>query len=687
MIDIKRLINQIENELELHDYHYYVLNEPLIPDEEYDKLERKLRHLKDKIGDTSEQVITLKPDNKLKQVKMSIAMQSLDNAFVPDELNSFFKRVNKLLLEKGISDTDIEYTAEPKFDGLACNIRYVNGVLELANTRGTGLIGEDVTHNVIAIESIPKRISAVINGVDVSELIEVLEVRGEVIMSKASLKKANHYLTSNNEKILSSTRNAAAGTLRHTNPEIVKHRKLSFYSYGIGEIKFRDPNMTLESLGVKSYSEILDFLILLGFPVCKDLLISKNPELIIEHCYTMGDNREQLAFDIDGVVIKINSLKYQNLLRDREAEEGKVRKFPLWAIAWKFPPKEKKTILKDVIYQVGMSGVITPVAVVEPVEIQGVIVERASLYNVSILVNMNLHIGDTVFVCRTGDVIPKITTVVPSLRKKNAKPISIPNKCPSCKHDLILSNTLIEDLLCVNSNCPERVISKLEFISKLLGPLYLGRKGLEKLYHTCDISNALELLNVSEVDLERSGVVKDVKMSRQLIAISNAKLNMDLEKVYTSLCIPNVGEHMAHELAKRFPIYSDLINASEESIKGIKGAGKHISKSIIEFFSIKENKDLLKGICELCNVGLVDNPIPSKTTKLSFAITGTFPNYSRHDLELMVKRSGNINRGVTKTTDYLVVGASPGESKLDKANMYNVKQINLDEFLSILDKK
>lgn len=665
---IEKRIKKLRNEINEHNYRYYVLDNPTIPDSEYDRLFRELQKLEEKhpesvTPDSPTQRVGAEPIKGFGQVRHEISMLSLSNAFSEEELIAFDERVRQRLNTSEM----IEYVCEPKLDGVAISLLYENGELVRGATRGDGTVGEDVTQNVRTIKSIPLKL----RGEDYPKTIEV---RGEVYMSKAGFEKLNKIAIKHHEKIFANPRNAASGSLRQLDPRITASRQLAFYSYALGVVSRKKLSAT--------HSNILVQFREWGLPVNNDIKVVKGIDGCKQFYRYMLKKRDSLSYEIDGVVYKVNSISQQEKL-------GFVSRAPRWAIAHKFPAQEKMTKLKAIEFQVGRTGAVTPVARLEPISVGGVTVSNATLHNFDELYRKDIRVGDTVVVRRAGDVIPEVVDRILEKRPKDAKIIKIPKHCLICGADVIK---------------PEG-----EAVARCMGGLYCRAQLRESIIHFAS-RHAMDIdgLGGKLVDLFlEEKLIKDVtdlyRLKREEIAAlprlgekSADKLLQALEKskkttfsrFLYALGIRDVGEVTAQVLAQYFGDLQPLMKAGEEDLQNVSDIGPVVAANIVGFFKQKHNVELIHRLMKLGvnwpkekKPSAKKQPLKDKT----FVITGVLESMTRDKAkDRLIALGAKVSSSVSKNTAYVVVGENPG-SKYDKARELGVEIIDEKEFLKIIN--
>ncbi|NLI55897.1 NAD-dependent DNA ligase LigA [bacterium] len=659
---IKKRIEELRKLIEYHNYRYYVLDSPEISDEEYDKLFKELVELEEKYPEFKSDVsptrrVGAPPLKEFKTIKHTIPMLSLDNAFNDEDLINFEKRIKRI-----VGDIEINYVVEPKFDGLSISLLYRNGELEYGATRGNGVEGEDVTLNLKTIKTIP---------LTIENPPPLIEVRGEVIMFKKDFEELNKIREENDEPLFANPRNAAAGSVRQLDSKITKERKLHFFAYYISRV---------EGIEFKKHSDVLKYLEEKRFKVPPDYSIVNGIKKAIEKCIWYQNRRNEYPFDMDGSVIKVNDLNYHKIL-------GETTHAPRWAIAYKFPAEEKETIVRDIIVQVGRTGKLTPVAILDPVFLSGSTVSRATLHNEDEIKRLGIKIFDHVIVRKAGSVIPEIVTVLKEKRTGNEKDFSFPENCPVCGEEVIRLSDEV-DYRCTNASCPAQIKGRiLHFVSRdAMDIENIGESLVDQLVDkkiVKDIADLFYLEFKDLINLERMGE----KLANKILKnIQNAK-DRPLSRVLYGLGIFHVGKHIAQLLTKRYKDIEDFYSLKPEDYMEIEGIGPEIAQSLYLFF--KEDKNI-KLIEKLKNAGVnlkekeeeLEKEGPLKGKKIIF--TGSLETMLRKEAEELLKNSGGeVASTISKNIDYVVVGKDPG-SKLDKAKKLNLKIINEDDFIEMI---
>ena len=669
---------KLRHEIERHDHAYYVLNQPIIPDGEYDKLFHELQDLEEKYPellkyhDSPTQRVGGKPLDAFQKVFHVVPMLSIrTETDISDQgAIAFDTRVRKEL-KLGPEDAPVEYACELKFDGLAINLRYQDGVLALASTRGDGTVGEDVTQNVRTIRQIPLRLA----GCDAA----ILEVRGEVYMSRLDFERYNEEQRDHGLPTLVNPRNGAAGGIRQLDPGLAAKRRLSFFAYGLGEVKgWKLP---------ATHSEVLAALERMTIPVSKERSVVKGAQGLIEFHHRVAEQRDSLPFDIDGVVYKVNRL-------DQQEQLGFVSREPRWAVAHKYPAEEQITVVHDIDIQVGRTGKLTPVAKLEPVFVGGTTVSNATLHNEDETRRKDVRIGDTVIVRRAGDVIPEVVGVVLDRRPANAgKPFDLykllHGKCPVCSSTIVREEGEADWRCSGGLFCPaQRKQALLHFASRRAMDIDgLGDKLVDQLVDTHIVGNPADLYKLglaAIINLERMGEKSAVNL---LGAIEHSK-HTTLARFIYALGIRNVGEATAKDLAQHFGSLDNLFAADAESLQQVQDVGPVVAQSITDFLAEAHNREVIEQLRasgvhwdEHQPRSAASLPLSGKT----FVLTGTLQSMPReHAKEKLEALGAKVAGSVSKKTDYVVAGAETG-SKLDKARQLGVEVLDEQQFLALLE--
>ncbi|ARQ46811.1 NAD-dependent DNA ligase LigA [Oxalobacter formigenes] len=659
---------RLRSEIERYNIAYYVLDAPIVPDSEYDRLFRQLQELEKAhpelvVPDSPTQRVGGLPLAQFEKVEHKIPMLSLQNGLSEEEVAAFDKRISDEL-----DGENVEYEAELKFDGLAVNLRYENGLLVQAATRGDGTSGENITNNIKTVRTIPLRLSDLAPP-------EVLEVRGEVLMFKKDFHDLNRRQRENEQKEFVNPRNAAAGSLRQLDSQITATRQLRFFAYGLGELK--------GSPLPRSQSALLDWFVQLGIPVCDERKVVKGFKGLMGFFNRIEEKRESLPYEIDGVVYKVNSIAEQQKL-------GFISRAPRFAIAHKFPAQEVLTEVLDIDVQVGRTGAITPVARLKPVFVGGVTVTNATLHNEDEVRRKDVRIGDTVIVRRAGDVIPEVLAVVPERRQADAREFVMPTVCPVCGSPIIRP----EDEAIARCSggwikCPaQKKGGLLLFVSrKALGIEGLGEQLIDQLVDKNVINDAADLYTLDLETLSQLDRMAEKSASNLLGELEKSKKTTFARFLY-ALGIRHVGEATARALAGYFGNLANLRQASEEQLLEVADIGPIVAASIKQFFSDERNLALVD---KLLGVGLhwPEHEMKEKPEELpfqnkKFVLTGTLPSLTRDAAaEIIRNLGGKVSSSVSRNTDYVLAGSEPG-SKLAKAEELGVRVIDENEFLQLV---
>ena len=658
MTDTDR-ITALRAEIRAHDHAYYVLDNPRIADAEYDALMRELRALEAASGapvpaDSPTQRVGGKADGAFAPVAHSVPMLSLDNVFSEDEFRAFARRLKKLL-----NHDKLRLSAEPKFDGLAISLRYEDGVLVRAVTRGDGSTGEDVTANVRTIRTIPLRLNDAAPA-------GVLEIRGEIYMPKAAFAELNAEAERDGSKTFANPRNAAAGSLRQLDPAITNKRKLSFYAYGYGE----HGSYPLP----ETYTDLLALYKEWWLPVCPQQTVVTSVAAAVAYMAKLGGERHELPYEIDGVVYKADRFA------DQQAA-GFVSRAPRWAVAWKFPAVEKTTVVEAIDVQVGRTGAITPVARLRPVEVGGVTVTNATLHNADEVARKDVRVGDTVFVRRAGDVIPEIVKTVPEARPAGSLPFAMPTHCPVCDSEIIRPEGEAVARCSGGLHCrAQRVQALIHFASrKALDIQGLGDKLIEQLVQDGRVHSPADLFALTLADWAALPRMAEKSAQNILAALEAAKATT-LPRFIYALGIREVGNVSADLLARHYRELPALMAAGEADLQAIDGIGPVMAQYIRHFFMDDANRAVIAALQAAgihwpaveAPVGAADSPLAGKTV----VITGTLPTMTRDEAAAHVARlGGKTSSAVSKKTDYLLAGDKAG-SKLEKAQSLGVAIID-----------
>jgi len=667
---LEKKIEQLRELIREHDYKYYVLAEPSVSDKEYDELIKEL----EKLEKENPQLIT--PDSPTQRVGKDLTkdfnpiihkvpMLSLANTYNEEELFDFDKRIKNLLP----NNETIEYVVEPKIDGASVSLNYVDGYLKTAATRGDGTTGEEITVNAKTIKSVPLKLKK-LNSTKYK--LNDFEARGEIFMKIKDFQKLNNERENQGEKLFANPRNSSAGTLKMQDPKIVAKRPLNIFLYMLVS--------TEEEF--ETQSENLQILKMLGFNVNREYKLCKNINEVLNACHKLEEKRDSLEYEIDGAVIKVNSIRQQKIL-------GSIAKSPRWAVAFKFKAKQAFTIIHKITWQVGRTGTVTPVAELDPVFLSGSTISRATLHNIDEIRRKDIREGDKVIIEKGGDVIPKVVAVVLNERKKNSKITSPPTKCPVCGTQLFNPENEVA-YYCENAECPAQIKGRLEHfaargamdiegLGEALIDLFVEKGFLKTYSDIYDLKQRRDDL----ISIERLG---EKSVDNLLDAIEESK-KQPFSKVLFALGIRYVGAGAARKLTDHFNTIDNLIKASEEEISDIHEIGPSISSSVKKFFANKEN---LNVILKLKEHGLNFKSQKKKETASfftdkTFVLTGSLSKFSREEAsEKIIALGGKVTSSVSKKTDYVLTGESAG-SKLDKAKSLGIKILSEEEFLNYLE--
>lgn len=671
--EIQEKYTKLRNEIEYHNNLYYNEDNPIISDMEYDFLIRELKELEQKYPELLEynkngensptEKIGGTASEKFSKVRHRVPMLSLSNTYNISEIEDFDKRVKKIILAENIENNskELEYILELKLDGLSISLIYENGMLVQAVTRGDGQVGEDVTENIREIPTIPKKLKENIS----------LEVRGEIILPISSFNRINQEREDEGEDVFANPRNAASGTIRQLDKTIVAERGLDCYLYYL---------VNAENYGIKTHLESIEYIEKLGFKTTKIFEKYTDFKKLEEAIDKWHDDRKKLDYETDGLVIKVNNFSLYEIL-------GYTTKSPRWAIAYKFPAEQVKTKLMDVTFQVGRTGVITPVAELEAVNLSGSVVKRASLHNFDEIRRKDIKIGDNVIVEKAAEIIPQVVNVVFDDRTGEEIKIQEPANCPVCNSELAHEEGLVA-LKCHNPLCPEKVKRQIAyFVSRdAMNISGLGDKIVEKFIELGKIKTIVDIYSLKEYRGELENLEKmGQKSVDNLINNIEASKNRDFSKILYALGIPFVGKFNANLLTKNFKNIENLKNQSIENLLAVKGIGDKVAIAVNTFLN---NENNWKIIIDLQNIGLqfainesdlkeiADNPIKGK----NFLATGKLQKYKRNDIkDIILSKGGNYLSAVSKNLDFLIAGEKAG-SKLEKAEKLGVRVLTEEEF-------
>ena len=660
---MKKRVEKLREEIEYHNYRYYVLDQPEISDAQYDRLMKELEKLEEQYPELRSpnsltQRVGAHPLEEFQIFRHTIPMLSLANAFDESEARDFDKRVKKFL---GTSE-DIGYVAEPKFDGLAVELVYERGQFVVGSTRGDGINGENITQNLRTIRTVPlqliqKEIPAP----------ERLEVRGEAIMQIEKFKELNRRREEMGEPLFANPRNAAAGSIRQLDPKITAERPLEIYFYALGEVIGRT---------FKTQWEVLKTLPKWGLRTNPYARKCKNIDEVLDYYHEMNEKRETLPYEIDGTVIKVDRF-------DLQARLGEIARSPRWALAFKFPPKQETTKILDIIVQVGRTGALTPVAVMEPVRVGGVEVSRATLHNQDEIDKKDVRVGDSVVIQRAGDVIPEVVQVITSKRKGTEKKFRMPSKCPVCGAEVVKEEAIHR---CIGLDCPAQLKGRIKhFASKRAMDIDgLGVKLIDQLVDKGLVKDVADIYYINKPQLIELERMADKSAQNIIDAIERSKTK-PLSKFLYALGIRHAGETTAEDLARQFPRLDDFFHLSEEDLMEVEGIGPEVAASVVQFFRDKKNKESIERLRK-AGVKVIE-PRGKEKGKLAgktFVFTGALKGFQRDEGRNLVESLGGMTASsVSKKVDYVVVGEDPG-SKFDKAKELGIKTLTEEEFKKMI---
>ncbi len=669
----RRQAETLREQIDQHNYRYHVLDDPQIPDAEYDRLFQQLLKLEAQYPDlvtpdSPTQRVGGEPLAGFAQVPHAVPMLSLDNAFSAEDIIAFDKRVRERLE----SDDEVAYAVEPKLDGMAISLRYEQGSFVQAATRGDGRTGEDVSHNVKTIAAVPMRLHG-------RGFPQVLEVRGEVYMPLAGFEAMNAAARKSGEKTFANPRNATAGSLRQLDPRVAAQRPLTIFVYGVGEVSGGE----LPDTHSKTLQRLADW----GLRVCPENQVVVGAAGCIDYFERIGKRRHSLAYEIDGVVCKVDDYALQR-------ELGFVSRAPRWAIASKFPAQEELTVIKGVDWQVGRTGALTPVARLEPVNVGGVTVSNATLHNIDELERKDVRIGDTVSVRRAGDVIPEVVSVLTAKRPKNAVRVRLPQQCPVCNSEVSRAEGEAVARCSAGLYCEaQRKEALKHFVSrKAMDIEGLGSKLIEQLVDEGLVKTPADLFDTQRINVESLAELERMaeKSASNLVASIDASRDVSLSRFLFALGIREVGEATAENLANYFGSLEALISSSEdvEVLERVPDVGPVVAEHIRAFFSEEHNLQILNQLTgpQGLRIKTVDvtKDIEQEFAGITFVVTGTLASMTRDQAKAEIKqRGGKVSGSVSAKTGYLVYGEKAG-SKLDKARQLGVELLDEDEFLKKL---
>lgn len=654
--EAKKRIDELKIQLEKANHNYYDLDAPTLEDDEYDALMRELRGLEQEFPellteDSPSQRVGGTAQSTFAKVRHEVQMGSLQDVFSEDDVREFVERVQK----EGAD----EFTVEPKIDGLSVSLEYRDGVLTLGSTRGDGFIGEDITPNLKTIRTIP---------LNIPEKLSLIEIRGEVYMPKSSFAELCELQEKNGEPLPKNPRNAAAGSLRQKDSKITASRKLDIFCFNIQRAEGKE---------FKTHSESLEYIESLGFHVIPDVRVCRTADEIVRRIEEIGQMRRSLPFDIDGAVIKVNNIALR-------AEIGATSKVPKWAVAFKYPPEEKETTLREIEINVGRTGALTPVALFDPVQLAGTSVSRATMHNQDIIAERDIRVGDRIIVRKAGDIIPEVVRSVS--HAENSEPYFIPDICPVCGAKAVRD----EDeavIRCQNPDCPAQLLRSIEhFASRgAMNIDGLGEAIVEQLVQADLVHTVADLYTLNLQDLtalERFGT----KSAQNLLDnIEKSKTN-ELDRLIFALGIRGIGQKAATLLCRKFGNMDRIMAADPDEIAAIDGFGDILAQSVYNAMREPHRMALINRLKELgLNMSYSEQKVSDKLTGLTFVLTGTLPTLKRDEAKEMIeKRGGKCSGSVSKKTSYVVAGEEAG-SKLTKANELGITVLTEEQFLNMIN--
>lgn len=654
--EAKKRIDELKIQLEKANHNYYDLDAPTLEDDEYDALMRELRGLEQEFPellteDSPSQRVGGTAQNTFAKVRHEVQMGSLQDVFSEDDVREFVERVQK----EGAD----EFTVEPKIDGLSVSLEYRDGVLTLGSTRGDGFIGEDITPNLKTIRTIP---------LNIPEKLSLIEIRGEVYMPKSSFAELCELQEKNGEPLPKNPRNAAAGSLRQKDSKITASRKLDIFCFNIQRAEGKE---------FKTHSESLEYIESLGFHVIPDVRVCRTADEIVRRIEEIGQMRRSLPFDIDGAVIKVNNIALR-------AEIGATSKVPKWAVAFKYPPEEKETTLREIEINVGRTGALTPVALFDPVQLAGTSVSRATMHNQDIIAERDIRVGDRIIVRKAGDIIPEVVRSVS--HAENSEPYFIPDICPVCGAKAVRD----EDeavIRCQNPECPAQLLRLIEHFASRgamnidgLGEAIVEQLVQADLVHTVADLYTLDLQDLTA--LERFGT----KSAQNLLDnIEKSKTN-ELDRLIFALGIRGIGQKAATLLCQKFGDMDRIMAADPDEIAAIDGFGDILAQSVYNAMREPHRMALINRLKELgLNMSYSEQKVSDKLAGLTFVLTGTLPTLKRDEAKEMIeKRGGKCSGSVSKKTSYVVAGEEAG-SKLTKANELGITVLTEEQFLNMIN--
>ena len=667
--DVVKRAAQLREKIEYHSHRYYVLDDPEITDAEYDVLFRELSDLEDLYSELDDpnsptKRVGAKPADGFVPYEHVLRMYSLDNAMNVEEWFTFTDRV-----DKGLGKDDVEYWADPKMDGLALEVIYEKGRFVRAATRGDGRTGEDVTHNMRTVMNLPLTLHG-------SMIPDLLEVRGEVVISNSDFASLNQRQAEAGEKIFANPRNAAAGSIRQLDPKVAAARPLRFMGYGIGQIEW-----AMSTTSWTNQKEIMQGLKDLGFAIPPEAKLCASKQEVADYYTELMGRRDDLPIEIDGVVAKVNSL-------DMQSELGFTSRAPRWALALKFPAHQVTTVLNSIRIQVGRTGVLTPVAELEPVQLAGVVVSNATLHNKGYIEERDFRVGDTVLIQRAGDVIPQVLSVDMDKRPVDADKYAFPEQCPICHSEAKVDG---EAVRCTNDVCPAKTVQRIiHFVSKAgLDMEGVGKKWVQKLAEDEVLVSPADLFSLKKTDLLKYERMGDKSADNFIAAVAKARVDAPLWRLIAGLGIRHVGEQTARTLADNFEDLAAIAEVTREELQELDDVGPIVAESLFDYFQSDDAKLLFERFKEAgfwpkggghLDEGGEGLPLVGKV----FIFTGSLPNMTRNEAQALVEELGGSGvKTISKKVDYVVAGEKAG-SKVAKAEKLGLEVIDFEAFMELI---
>jgi DNA ligase (NAD+) len=678
--DVKKRIDRLRSEIRRHDYRYYILNQPEIADQQYDKLFTELRKLEAEhpelvTPDSPTQRVSGRPLEEFATVRHAVPMLSVDNTYNAEELRAFDARVRK-----GLGTSDYDYVVELKIDGLAVSLRYQDGVLVTGATRGDGEVGDDVTMNIRTIRAIPLVLHSLqglapkggraTRAAEPPQIPAVLEVRGEVYMPTKSFVALNKARAEAGETAFANPRNAAAGSLKLLDARITATRNLSFFAYAIGEVS---------ELPVSDHFETLQWFKQLGLPVNPHIRKAADIDEVVEICQSWSDRRSKLDYQIDGMVIKVNRYDQRDIL-------GATGRAPRWCISYKFPAERAQTVIHTVVVQVGKTGTLTPVAKFKPVQLAGTTVSSASLHNFDEMRRLDVRVGDTVLIEKAGEIIPQVVEVKKEFRPAGAEPFPVPTRCPNCDTKVVKDEAGVY-VRCPNPECTGQLKERLRYFAgrDQMDIEHLGIALIEQLIAAGLVTNFADLYRLTKEDLLSLDRMGEKSAQNVLDAIEASKTR-PLWRFLAGLGIRHVGSQSAQILADRFGSLDAIRNAPQEELETTDQVGPVMAESVYRYFHDPRHRAVIDDLLAtgVSPQSLAPKKAAGKLQGKTIVVTGGLKNFSRQQVEQAIRDAGGkVSSSVSKKTDFVLAGEDPG-SKLDKARSLGVEVIDEPQFLKML---